>query len=124
MQTVPTETRSTDLRVKDAVGLYARRKARMFFLRASIVAQSHPVLDAELCLVEMARAKLLEAFLSSDPGFMSSHAARSAAEEDLKSEMRRNAARITSDPGLRSQILSDVEDESLDVILIPRDRPA
>ncbi len=124
MQAVPTEARSTDLRVKDAVGLYARRKARMFFLRANIASPSHPVLDAELSLVEMARAKLLEALLSSDPGFMSSPAARERAEEDLKSEMRRSAARITSDLGMRAQILSDIEDECLDVILIPRHRPA
>ncbi len=124
MQAAPTEERSPDLRVKDAVGLYARRKTRMFFLRANTVSPGHPVLDAEMCLVEMARAKLFEALLSSNPDFMSSPSARARAEEELKSEMRKSAARIASDAGMRSQILSDIEEESIDVILIPRDRRA
>jgi len=115
------EDRNPAAPVRDAIGLYARRKARMLFLRCHVPGD-HPVLAAELLLIEMAKAKLLEALLSADGSFLSSPASRASTESAIKERMRQSTMNLVSDAYTRSLIFAEVDKEDIDSILIPRDR--
>lgn len=96
----------------DALAVYARRMARMSFLRRH-VEEGHPVLVTELQLIEMARSKLLEELISQH-GMEGLLAVRSDVLEQVRSAMRRSASSLVSDAGGRAQLYADIESEPLD----------
>ncbi len=96
----------------DALAVYARRRARMIFLRRRLE-DGHPVLATESQLVDMARSKLMEALLSQH-GEAGVLRMRPEIEDSVRFSMRRSAPGLASEGGGREQLLADIESEPLD----------
>jgi flagellar basal body-associated protein FliL len=102
----------------DALAVYARRRARMVFLRRH-VEEDHPVLTTEIQLISMARSKLMEDLLS-EHGEAGLQDMKAEIVDRIRSIMRRNASSLISDASGRDQLFADIENEPLDNLFLPR----
>lgn len=104
--------------IADHMAVYARRKARMVFLRHHVEG-GHPVLTTEGHLVEMARSKLLESLLA-EHGEAGIAAARPAVESRIREVMRKSVNSLVSDPAARKKLCEEMDLEPLDQAFTPR----
>jgi hypothetical protein len=102
----------------DHVAVYARRRARMVFLRCHVEGD-HPVLRTENHLIEMARSKLLESLLAKH-GESGIDTVRPAVESRIRDIMRKSVDGLTPDQSLRDQLRRDMDSEPLDHAFTPR----